>query len=84
MAEPAEDDVSLLGPQEPTEHNLEYNPPSSEYQAASKDYRSALRPPPLTPQPRPDRKPMTAGWVHYAAPLSSLIIPLQSYCKGHQ
>lgn len=61
MAEPVEDDVSLLGPQEPTEHNLEYNPPSSEYQATSKDYRSALRPPPLTPQPRTDRKPMTAG-----------------------
>lgn len=73
MAEPVEHDVSLLGPQEPTEHNLEYNPPSSEYQAASKDYRSALRPPPLTPQPRTDRKPMTAGRVlgGSASPYSS-------------
>lgn len=61
MAEPIEDDVSLLGAQEITEHNLENNPPSSEYQAASRDYRSALRPPPLTPQPRQERKPMTAG-----------------------
>ncbi|XP_045136491.1 uncharacterized protein LOC123519334 isoform X3 [Portunus trituberculatus] len=60
MAEPVEDDVSLLGSQETTEHNLEH---TSEYQGPAKEYRSALRPPPLTPQPRQERKHMTAGRV---------------------
>lgn len=58
MAEPVEDDVSLLGPQEATEHNLEY---TAEASGTTKDYRSALRPPPLTPQSRQERKAMTAG-----------------------
>lgn len=70
MAEPVEDDVSLLGAQEATEHNLEY---TAEYPGTTKDYRSALRPPPLTPQPRQERKPMTAGRVlgGSASPYSS-------------
>lgn len=60
MAEPVEDDVSLLGSQEAAEHNLEH---TTEYPGPAKEYRSALRPPPLTPQPRQERKHMTAGRV---------------------
>ncbi|KAG0723234.1 hypothetical protein GWK47_043050 [Chionoecetes opilio] len=74
MAEPVEDDVSLLGAQEATEHTLDYTTEYLAAAAATKDYRSALRPPPLsTQQSRPERKPMTAGRVSggSASPYSS-------------
>ncbi|XP_045615329.1 paramyosin [Procambarus clarkii] len=71
MAEPVEDDVSILGTQETTEYispSSDSQVPSTEYHTTASDYRvpeyrpaGALRAPVVPPQPRQERKHSVGG-----------------------